>query len=148
MPESLRATAAVCRSIPRLCGRPGSAWRGRAVTRSGLSLMLAALVLGLLPSSVAGQERVVITGSVQWIDGSRMEVMADSGYSISVNLTQVDQSSYNTLSPGDRVRVVGVVSPDRSQLIAERVVGGATNIYDDSRREDGGSSAPRLSSRR
>jgi len=60
-----------------------------------------------------------------------MEVMADSGISIKVDLQRVDQSSYNTLAPGDRVRVVDFVSPDRSQLIAERVVGGATNIYDE-----------------
>lgn len=101
------------------------------MTRYGGFLMVAALMLGLLPAPLAGQERLVITGSVQWIDGEKMQVMADSGFSIRVDLERVDQSSYNTLSPGDRVRVVGFVTPDRSQLVAESVVGGATNIYDD-----------------
>lgn len=103
----------------------------RVVTQYRVFLMLAALTLGLLPGAVVGQERLVITGSVQWIAGEKMQVMADSGFSIRVDLERVDQSSYNTLGPGDRVRVVGVVTPDRSQLVAERVVVGATNIYDD-----------------
>ena len=101
------------------------------VMRYARFLMVAALVLGLLPGPLSGQERLVITGSVQWIDGEKMQVMADNGYSIRVDLERVDQSSYNTLSPGDRVRVVGFVTPDRSELVAERVVGGDTNIYDD-----------------
>jgi hypothetical protein len=93
-------------------------------------VFLTVLMLGLLPGRLAGQERLVITGTVQWIAGEKMEVMADSGLSIRVGLERVDQTSYNTLSPGDRVRVVGFVAPDRSQLIAERVEGGP-NTYED-----------------
>src|SRR5262245_18981227 len=101
------------------------------VTRYRVLIALTVLALGL-PGVVAGQERMVVTGFVQFIDGQSMVVMADSGFSMRVNLERVDQSSYNTLAPGDRVRVVGFVAPDRSQLIAERVVAGATNVYDDS----------------
>jgi hypothetical protein len=103
---------------------------GRVAMRCRVLLTLVVLALGCVPVQVAGQERLVITGTVQWIDGQKMEVMADDGLSIRVDLERVDQSSYNTLSGGDRVRVVGFVSPDRSKLIAESVEGGATNVYD------------------
>ena len=46
-------------------------------------------------------------------------------------LQLVDQSEYNALSNGDRVRVFGYVSPDRSRLIGERIDRvDAPNVYD------------------
>jgi hypothetical protein len=66
---------------------------------------------------------------VQWVDGSKMQVMADSGYSINVSLDRIDQDDYNTLQQGDRVRVYGFVPPDRRRVIAERIERGP-NTYD------------------
>jgi hypothetical protein len=123
----LAAAPPVARVVVR--GRETRMPRERIMTRCGVFLTV--LMLGLLPGRLAGQERLVITGTVQWIDGEKMQVMADSGLSIQVGLARVDQSSYNTLSPGDRVLVTGFVAPDRSQLIAERVEGGP-NIYENS----------------
>jgi hypothetical protein len=84
-----------------------------------------------LAGPASGQQRMVISGFVQWISGSTLQVVADNGASIRVDLQVVDQSEYNTLRGGDRVRVFGYVSPDRSRLIAERIDRSeAPNVYD------------------
>lgn len=95
-----------------------------------LVLMLVGLGLGWLPAPVAGQQRIVINGSIQWIDGSKMQVMADSGYSINVSLDRIAQDDYNSMRGGDRVRIYGFVPPDRRRVIAERIERGP-NTYDD-----------------
>jgi hypothetical protein len=96
-------------------------------------LIVALLCGGLVvpAGSVSAQQRTVITGFVQWISGSDMQVMADNGISIRINLDNAAQSDYNTLSNGDRVRVFGYVSPDRSELIAQRIERiDEPNVYD------------------
>ena len=80
----------------------------RQVKARVLLVVLVGLVGGWLPTPAGAQQRIVINGSIQWIDGSRMQVMADSGYSI---------------------RIYGVVPPDRRRVIAERIERGP-NIYD------------------
>jgi len=92
--------------------------------------MLVGLGLALLPAGATAQQRIVITGFVQWIDGTKMQVMADTGYSINVNIDRISQDEYNTMRGGDRVRVFGFVTPDRSRVIAERIDRGP-NTYDD-----------------
>ena len=94
-----------------------------------LVVVLAGLAWGWLPTPADAQQRIVINGSVQWIDGSKMQVMADSGYSINVSLERIAQDEYNTMQGGDRVRVYGIVPPDRRRVIAERIERGP-NIYD------------------
>ena len=94
-----------------------------------LLVVLVGLVGGWLPTPAGAQQRIVINGSIQWIDGSRMQVMADSGYSINVSLDQIAQDEYNTMRGGDRIRIYGVVPPDRRRVIAERIERGP-NIYD------------------
>jgi hypothetical protein len=94
-----------------------------------LVVVLAGLAWGWLATPAVAQQRIVINGSVQWIDGSKMQVMADSGYSINVSLDQITQDEYNTIRGGDRVRVYGIVPPDRRRVIAERIERGP-NIYD------------------
>lgn len=107
--------------------------RDRALLRVRRHLTVA-LVLGSLVSlagPVAGQQRLAISGFVQWVSGSAMQVVADNGSSIRVDLQLVGQSEYNTLRGGDRVRVFGYVSPDRSRLIGERIDRiDAPNVYD------------------
>jgi hypothetical protein len=96
--------------------------------------LIVALLAGCLAAPVgpaAGQQRLAISGFVQWISGASMQVVADNGFSIRVDLQLVDQSEYNTLSNGDRVRVFGYISPDRSRLIGERIDRvDAPNVYD------------------
>ena len=101
----------------------------RQVKARVLLVVLVGLVGGWLPTPAGAQQRIVINGSIQWIDGSRMQVMADSGYSINVSLDQIAQNEYNTMQPGARVRVYGFVPPDRRRVIAERIEQGP-NIYD------------------
>ncbi len=83
--------------------------------------MPAAGLLGLvlLPVVTAQAQRPVrFAGSVQWIAGTRMQLMLDSGASVAVDLTEADQSSYQGLSNGDLVVVDGVVSSDRRRIVA------------------------------
>src|SRR5262245_27284878 len=98
------------------------------------ALCLAALLpiaLAWLAGTAGAQQRMVISGFVQWISGSDMQVVADNGASLPVDLSLVDLSEYNGLRGGDRVRVFGYVSPDRSRLIAERIDrSSAPNVYD------------------
>jgi len=94
--------------------RPGATrWRRIAALLSAGLFTLA--------GPAAAQQRLVVSGFVQWIAGSSMQVVADNGLSIRVDLQTVEQSDYNTLRPGDRVRVFGYVSPDRSELIGQRI---------------------------
>jgi hypothetical protein len=78
----------------------------------GLGLLLA---LAVAPEA---QELIRVFGSVQWIAGTRMQVMTDSGASVAVDLTQADQSSYQALRNGDLVAVDGVLSADRRRIVA------------------------------
>jgi hypothetical protein len=94
-----------------------------------LVFLLTGLAWGWLTTEAVAQQRMIINGFVQWIDGSKMQVMADSGYSINVSLERITQDEYNTVRGGDRVRVYGIVPPDRRRVIAERIERGP-NIYD------------------
>ena len=73
-----------------------------------------AWVLGLLvclainPTPGNGQERFRVHGYIQWIAGDAMQLQTDGGASISLDLTQVDQGSYQGLSNGNGVTVTGV----------------------------------------
>ena len=96
-------------------------------------LIVALLYGGLvvLAGPAAAQQHFNFSGFVQWIQGSSMQVAGDNGYSIRVDLQLVDQSDYNTLRGGDRVRVFGYVSPDRSRVIAQRIDrSDAPNVYE------------------
>jgi hypothetical protein len=76
------------------------------------------LLLTLAVVAPEAQELVRFFGSVQWIAGTRMQVMTDSGASVAVDLTQADQSSYQALRSGDLVVVDGVPSADRRRIVA------------------------------
>jgi hypothetical protein len=79
------------------------------------------LLLTLSVMAPEAQEPVRFFGSVQWIAGTRMQVMTDSGASIAVDLTQADQSSYQALRGGDAVMVDGVLSDDRRRIVARQL---------------------------
>jgi len=68
------------------------------------------------------QERLRLSGWVQWIAGSRLQMMTDGGtVVISVDLREADQSSYLGLRPGERIVVDGVVASDRTRVIARDI---------------------------
>jgi hypothetical protein len=84
-----------------------------------------------LAGPVAAQQPFTFSGFVQWVQGATLQVMGDNGYSIRVDLQNVAQSDYNTLRGGDRVRVLGYISPDRSRVIGQRVDRiDAPNVYE------------------
>jgi hypothetical protein len=79
------------------------------------------LLLALAVAAPEAQEMVRFFGSVQWIAGTRMQVMTASGVSVAVDLTQADQSSYQALRTGDAVMVDGVLSADRRRIVARQL---------------------------
>jgi hypothetical protein len=86
-----------------------------------LALLVAMLLLALGVTASEAQGLVRLLGSVQWIAGSRMQVLTEDGASVAVDLTAADQSSYQALRGGDTVVVDGVLSPDRRRLLAQEI---------------------------
>ena len=68
--------------------------------------LLICLVINPVPGN--GQERFRVHGYIQWIAGDAMQLQTDGGASISLDLTQVDQGSYQGLANGKGVTVTGV----------------------------------------
>ena len=69
-------------------------------------------------------------GMVQWTTGNRVQMMADNGMSVSIDVSRLDQSSYTSLRGGERIRVVGYTSSDRTRVIAESLeVGDASSGF-------------------
>lgn len=79
------------------------------------------LLLGLAVVPPEAQELVRLSGWVQWIAATKMQVKTVSGASVAVDLTRVDQSSYQALRGGEVVVVDGVVSDDRQRVVAHEI---------------------------
>lgn len=94
----------------------------RSVAASSVLL----LVIGL--SSAGAQERIVVRGAVQWVAGTQMVMLADTGVSLRVDLMRADQTSYTGLRAGDRIVVVGTVAPERNRLLAESITSGEGTV--------------------
>ena len=75
------------------------------------------LALAIVSAAMA-QEFQSYHGRVLWMSGNAMGFAPDSGSSFEVDLTRVDQSSYEFLTNGQAVTVVGYVSSDGNKLIA------------------------------
>jgi|SRR5215467_4523709 len=60
-------------------------------------------------------------GSVISISGQNMVVTPPGGSPIPVDLSDVDESQYSDVLSGDRVRVMGRISPDRDRVMAVSV---------------------------
>ena len=95
--------------------------RGVTPPRSVTAIVLGAALLALVVAAPQAQELLRIRGSVQWIAGSRMQVMTTSGSSIVVDLTEADLSSYQILRGDDSVIVDGVRSSDGRRFIASGI---------------------------
>ena len=88
------------------------------------SCLLVLLVsLGAIAPAAGQPGFMQVDGWVQWVSGQRLQFVLDNGLSISVDLTRVPQSQYQSLSPGtrDRVTVIGVISQDNRRLVAQSV---------------------------
>jgi hypothetical protein len=99
-----------------------------------LAVVCLALAVALDCGVAGAQQRLVVTGTVQWATTARIQVMTDAQVSVSIDVSRLPQGSYPLLRTGDRVNVVGVVSPDRSRFIAESVDlgtpgGGVWNLF-------------------
>lgn len=86
-----------------------------------MALLAAALVLGPGVAAPQTQGLVRVIGSIQWSSGARMQVLTDTGASVVVDLTQVEQSTYRALRNGEPVVVDGVLAPDRRRIIAVEI---------------------------
>ena len=87
---------------------------------SGLGTVVVVLVFSVATVAIA-QAQESFTGTVQWITGENMALALDSGASVPIDLTGADQSSYQTLGPGDRVIVTGTLSPERDRVMATSI---------------------------
>ena len=89
----------------------------RSAARGALA---AILLLGLACAAVA-QEVRVFHGRVIWVQGTTMAFAPDSGGAFDVDVSNVDQTSYEFLKSGDPITVAGVVSADGNKLIATAI---------------------------
>jgi hypothetical protein len=81
-------------------------------------LIAAALLFALGAVATEAQELMRFVGTVQWVGGTRMQVMTDSGTSVAIDLMEADQASYQGLRTGDAVVVDGYLSSDRRRIVA------------------------------
>ena len=68
------------------------------------------------------QQTISFTGTVQWASSTGVQVMADSGASVPLDLDRIDQTSYTSLRGGDRLRVYGYLAPDRRRVVAVHIL--------------------------
>lgn len=109
-------------SAPRTGSLTGAASRHIMVPmRSAARGALAALLLlGLVCAAIAEEVRV-FHGRVIWVQGTSMAFAPDSGGSFDVDVSKVDQTSYQFLKSGDAVTIVGVISADGARVIASTI---------------------------
>ena len=84
-----------------------------------LSAMLLGLLMCSFMSAASAQDVRTFTGRVIWIEANTMAFVPEGGGgAFDVDISKLDQTSYAFLKSGDRVTVVGVVTPDGNKLIA------------------------------
>ncbi|HEY7363035.1 MAG TPA: hypothetical protein VIE37_02925 [Methylomirabilota bacterium] len=88
--------------------------------RSAVAVLVCAGLLLSGGEALDAQQRIRLVGWVQWIGGTRMQVMTDGG-TVAVDLQEADQGSYQGLRSGERIVVDGVVATDRSRVIAREI---------------------------
>jgi hypothetical protein len=90
-------------------------------------MMKIALIILLLlgPAAIVHAQPaapVQVAGRVQWINGQGMALALDTGSSAHIDLTQVEQASYQRLTAGDRIVVIGTLAPRRNRVLATAIV--------------------------
>jgi len=79
------------------------------------------LYLALVCVAIA-QEVRTFTGRVIWVEANTMAFVPDGGGgAFDVDISKIDQTAYAFLKSGDRVTVVGVVTPDGQRVIASSI---------------------------
>ena len=92
------------------------------IVRTGLVGLGWLAVLAAAGSPAAQEERrFAVHGYVQWLTGTVMQLALDDGTSVAIDLTRVDQGSYQALQVGDGVSVTGVIVGRESRWIADAV---------------------------
>jgi hypothetical protein len=81
-------------------------------------VVLLASAFLLIAGSADAEQAITFTGTVQWASATSMQVMADNGATVALDLARADQTSYTSLRGGDRVRVSGYLSSDRKRVVA------------------------------
>jgi hypothetical protein len=78
-----------------------------------LCLFLTLVGLGQPDVSSAQDNRrgFVVHGYLQWIAGSKLMLLADSGAVVAIDLSEIDQSSYMGLEQGEGITIAGIVKP-------------------------------------
>jgi hypothetical protein len=78
-------------------------------------LVLLLTLTGLGQSDVASafdnRRGFRVHGYVQWIAGSKLMLTADSGAPIAVDISELDQASYQALQQGEGITIAGVMKP-------------------------------------
>jgi hypothetical protein len=117
---------------------------GSRVARRSAPLLVSAFVVIASWAIAAAQDYVQVDGTVRWLAGETLTLALDEppspssymivgGYlvpvpgprqTVNVDLSQLRQSEYAFMRPGERVSVIAVVSDDRSRLIATSIIRG------------------------
>ena len=111
----------------------------------GSVLLLVGALVVIAPGAItAAQDYVRLDGTVQWLAGQTLTLALDepaspSSYviigpylvpvpgprqTVNIDLSQVRQSEYAFMRPGERVSVIAVVSGDRHRLIGTSIIRG------------------------
>ena len=88
--------------------------------RSAAAILVGVTIVVLAVTAPDAQQRVRVDGQVQWVGGTRMQVMTAGG-SIAVDLRQADQASHRGLRAGERVIVDGAIADDRRSVVADDI---------------------------
>lgn len=105
--------------------RAASSRAPRPWIRLAGSLAMLSFFLGVLSPAVAQIKTVQVAGRVQWIAAGKMMVIPDNGgLPVYVDITQVNQDQYKSLTEGAPVTVIGAVAPDGPRVIATTITPG------------------------
>jgi hypothetical protein len=86
----------------------------KMVVRTLATVSLLLIIMG----AAMAEELRSFHGRVVSINGLTMAFVPDDGSGFDVDLTRLDQTTYEFLNSGDGVTVVGVVTPSGNKLIA------------------------------
>jgi hypothetical protein len=88
-------------------------------------LLLGGFALGGFVPAAARDRVVRLDGRVQWVASQTMVVSLDTGGNVNVDLVRVPQDQYATLSPNERVTVIGVITDRSRRVIGTSIMRGS-----------------------
>ena len=78
-------------------------------------LCLLVLLVGLGQPDLSGAQDnrrgFWVHGYVQWIAGSKLMLLTDSGAQVALDISELDQRAYQALEQGEGITVAGVIKP-------------------------------------